>query len=179
MFSLHVKSALKCQNLVLLAHPFLGRLIWRGPSLEMQSGGITFLAARIDFQRFYSNGSLCIFGSNSKGEKPLSARRLPPHPEQLASQGNLPADSPKGAIKQSATVISRLSFAGVGFNEKGKKTLAHPDYQLIQSMWHPTKNLGKVPADITHGCAQKVWLRCPDCIHRCGRHHEWEARIDI
>jgi hypothetical protein len=22
-----------------------------------------------------------------------------------------------------------------------------------------------------------VWLRCPGCIHECGRHHEWEAQI--
>jgi len=70
-----------------------------------------------------------------------------------------------------------LSDAGVGFNDKGKKLLAHPDYQLIQSMWHPTLNLGKLPADFTHGSRQRVWLRCPGCIHECGRHHEWEARV--
>jgi len=55
--------------------------------------------------------------------------------------------------------------------------LAHPDYQLIQGVWHPTLNLGKVPADFTHKSAQRVWLRCSGCIHECGRHHEWEARI--
>jgi hypothetical protein len=66
---------------------------------------------------------------------------------------------------------------GEGFNDKGKKTLAHPDYQLIQHMWHPTLNQGKVPADFTYKSNQKVWLRCPGCIHECGRQHEWEARV--
>jgi hypothetical protein len=65
----------------------------------------------------------------------------------------------------------------MGLNDKGQKTLAHPDYQLINSMWHPTLNKGKVPADFTHGSHKKVWLRCPGCIHKCGRQHEWEARI--
>jgi len=45
-------------------------------------------------------------------------------------------------------------------------------------MWHPTLNLGKLPADFTHKSAQKVWLRCPGCIHECGRHHEWEAKVN-
>jgi len=45
-------------------------------------------------------------------------------------------------------------------------------------MWHPTHNQGKVPADFTYKSNQKVWLRCPGCIHKCGRHHEWEARTD-
>jgi hypothetical protein len=45
-------------------------------------------------------------------------------------------------------------------------------------MWHPTRNQGKVPADFTHKSAQKVWLRCPGCIHECGRQHDWEASID-
>jgi hypothetical protein len=44
-------------------------------------------------------------------------------------------------------------------------------------MWHPTLNLGKVPADFPHKSGQKVWLRCPGCIHECGRQHEWEAFI--
>jgi len=65
----------------------------------------------------------------------------------------------------------------VGFNDKGKKTLAHPDYHMIQSMWHPTLYLGKLPADFTHKSRQQVWLCCPGCIHACGRRHEWEPRI--
>jgi hypothetical protein len=63
-------------------------------------------------------------------------------------------------------------------NDKGQKTLAHPDYQLINSMWHPTLNVGKVPVDFAHRSRKKVWLWCPGCIHKCGRQHEWEARID-
>jgi DNA-directed RNA polymerase subunit RPC12/RpoP len=66
---------------------------------------------------------------------------------------------------------------GEGFNDKGKKTLAHPDYQLIQGMWHPIFNQGKVPADFPHRSGQKVWLRCSGCTHECGKHHAWEARI--
>jgi hypothetical protein len=44
-------------------------------------------------------------------------------------------------------------------------------------MWHPTLNQGKVPADFPHKGRRKVWLRCPGCIHECGRHHEWEANV--
>jgi hypothetical protein len=71
----------------------------------------------------------------------------------------------------------RCANTAVGFNAQGKKTLAHSDYHLIQSMWHPTKNEGKVPADFTHGSGQKIWLQCPGCIHKCGRIHEWKAEV--
>jgi hypothetical protein len=75
--------------------------------------------------------------------------------------------------------LSRLQFdvsaaVGVGYS---KKTLAHPDYHLIQSWWHPTNNLGKLPCDFTHKSTRYVWLRCPGCRHECGRHHEWKARV--
>jgi len=76
-------------------------------------------------------------------------------------------------------VLTCLSVAGVGFNDKGKKTLAHPEYHMIQSMWHPTLNLGKLPADFNHKSHQRVWLCCPGCIHECGRRHEWEARGNL
>jgi len=72
---------------------------------------------------------------------------------------------------------THLLIAGVGFNEQGRKTLAHPDYPVIQGMWHPTLNLGKLPADFTFKSNRKVWLRCPGCIHGCGRHHQWEAMV--
>ena len=49
------------------------------------------------------------------------------------------------------------------------KTLAHPDYALIQAWWHPTKNEGKKPNYYTAGSNQSIWLRCPGCIHGCGR----------
>jgi len=61
----------------------------------------------------------------------------------------------------------------IGFNAKGKKTLAYPDYHLIQSCWHPTLNKGKQPADFTHRSNERVWLRC----HGCDRHHEWQAKV--
>jgi len=69
-----------------------------------------------------------------------------------------------------------LRGSGTGFNGKGKKTLAHPDYKTIQSMWHPKLNQGAQPADFTHASTRTVWLCCPGCIHGCGRVHEWNAR---
>jgi len=68
--------------------------------------------------------------------------------------------------------------AGVEINDKGEFTLAHPDYQHIQSLWDPTRNQGKLPADFTYGSRQQVSLRCPGCIHGCGRRHEWEASVN-
>jgi len=64
-----------------------------------------------------------------------------------------------------------------GFNAKGKKTLAHPEYRLIQAWWHPDLNQGNQPADFTFGSNKIVWLRCHGCAHGCGRVHEWEAKI--
>jgi hypothetical protein len=70
-----------------------------------------------------------------------------------------------------------LAAAGAGFIDPGKTTLAHFEYHLIQSWWHPTKNLGKLPGDYTHKSGQFVWLRCLGCRHECGRHHEWKVRV--
>ena len=56
--------------------------------------------------------------------------------------------------------------------------LAHPDYKVIQGMWHPTLNGDKLPADFLHKSKKKVSLHCQGCRHGCGRHHEWEARVD-
>jgi len=81
-------------------------------------------------------------------------------------------------LKRQARAVT-APVTGVGWNDKGKKTLAHPDYHLIHSMWHPTLNLGKVPADFTHRSGQWVWLQCPGCMHECGRHHEWEASVHL
>jgi hypothetical protein len=44
-------------------------------------------------------------------------------------------------------------------------------------MWHPTRNLGKMPAEFPVWSHKKVWLRSPGCIHECGRQHDWEASI--
>jgi hypothetical protein len=78
---------------------------------------------------------------------------------------------------RSAITLTDL-VTGAGFNDKGKETLAHPEYQLIQGLWHPTRNLGKAPGDFTYKSNRKVWLRCPGCINECGRQHDWEARVD-
>jgi len=82
-----------------------------------------------------------------------------------------------GLIQMSQRFDLPVSVAGVGFNNKVKKTLADPEYVDFQDMWHPTLNLGKLPADFTHSCHQQIWLRCSGCIHGCGRHHEWEATL--
>jgi len=66
----------------------------------------------------------------------------------------------------------------VGFNALGKKTLAHLEYLKIQRLWHPTRNLSKLPADFTFGSGQKMWLQCPGCQHGCGRVHEWQAIVN-
>lgn len=66
----------------------------------------------------------------------------------------------------------------VGFDAKGKKTLAHPNYKIIQDMWHPDLSQGKQPADFLHKSSRNIWLRCPGCVHGCGRQHEWEASPD-
>jgi len=42
----------------------------------------------------------------------------------------------------------------------------HPDFVRIQGMR---------PADIAHAACKRVWLRCPGCIHACGRQQEWRA----
>jgi len=80
-----------------------------------------------------------------------------------------------GKVLASAVLNPGSSSSGTGYNAKGKKTLAHPEYLKIQQWWHPTKNQGKAAADLTHGSKQKVWLQCPGCRHGCGRVHEWQG----
>lgn len=72
---------------------------------------------------------------------------------------------------------SSYTITGGGPNAtvEGKKTLAHPEYHIIQDWWHPTRNQGKQPANFPHRSHSRVWLRCLGCRHGCGRHHEWEA----
>lgn len=67
--------------------------------------------------------------------------------------------------------------AGVGFDDKGRKTLAHPDYTHNQSMWDHHANKGKLPSDFPHKSEKKVALRCGGCHHGCGRHHTWTAPV--
>jgi len=85
-------------------------------------------------------------------------------PTQLATGTSVPITALLAAILPWAPIGgkigTKLSAAGAGFNNRGKKTLAHPDYYLIQSWWHPTKNLGKLLGDFTHKCRQTIWLRC-------------------
>jgi hypothetical protein len=55
-----------------------------------------------------------------------------------------------------------------------------------RKLWHtqptrPFRTCGTPPA-IWASCRltkshKRVWLRCPGCIHECGTHHEWQARI--
>jgi len=61
--------------------------------------------------------------------------------------------------------------------DKGRKSLAHPDYHRIHSMWDHQANGCKLPADFTHGSGQRVHLQCSGCQHGCGRRHKWEAKI--
>lgn len=41
----------------------------------------------------------------------------------------------------------------------------------LARQWHPTKNMGLQPSDVTVGSGKKVWWRCDTCGH------EWEAVI--
>jgi hypothetical protein len=60
-------------------------------------------------------------------------------------------------------------FAGRG--KHGGKTLA--ERSLIASFWHPTKNKGRAPADITAHSRRRVWWKCPK-----GPDHEFQRSVD-
>ena len=51
-----------------------------------------------------------------------------------------------------------------------KTTLSEHSPELA-AQWHPTKNGGLAPEDVTPGSGRKVWWLCPDCGH------EWEACV--
>jgi len=116
--------------------------------------------------------SRCVFLSSATSDVDLKRTAVDcDYPSNLH-----PACTPAMLSSQGYNRI-RAFIAGEGFNAEGEKMLSHPDYQIIQGMWHPTLNLGKLPSDFTHRSRQKVWLECPGCIHECGRHHQWEAQV--
>ena len=43
---------------------------------------------------------------------------------------------------------------------------------LLAKEWHPTKNSGLTPFDVTEGSNKKAWWKCDK-----GDDHEWEAPI--
>lgn len=43
-------------------------------------------------------------------------------------------------------------------------------YPKLAKEWHPSKNEGMTPEDVTRGSGRKVWWRCE-------KGHEWQARI--
>ncbi len=45
--------------------------------------------------------------------------------------------------------------------------ISHPE---ISGMWHPTKNVGTTPNDVTYGSSATRWWVCPDSPE-----HEWEV----
>jgi len=51
----------------------------------------------------------------------------------------------------------------------GENDLAttHPE---LAAQWHPTKNAGKTPMEVTSGMRRKVWWQC-------SRGHEWQATV--
>lgn len=51
----------------------------------------------------------------------------------------------------------------------GENDLAS-QYPAIAAQWHPTRNNGLTPADVTCGSHRKVWWRC-------GHGHEWQAIV--
>ena len=53
-----------------------------------------------------------------------------------------------------------------------KKTLSIISPQLA-AQWHPTKNDGLTPEQVSAGSKSKVWWKCPN-----GSDHEWPASIE-
>jgi len=54
---------------------------------------------------------------------------------------------------------------------KVKKTLASERPDLLDQ-WHPSKNVGLDPNNLSPQSNKKVWWKCPK-----GPKHEWEAKI--
>jgi len=66
--------------------------------------------------------------------------------------------------------------AGQGFDKKGQKSLAYPDFSLIKAWWHPSQLPGLQPRlkiTLTAGSRKSVGLRCLGCKHGYGR---WASR---
>ena len=72
-----------------------------------------------------------------------------------------------------AVVVSRALKAGCPYCSGHRVTDVNRlsiNYPNVAKEWHPTKNGGLTPGDVSHGSGRKVWWRCE-------RRHEWEAVI--
>jgi hypothetical protein len=59
--------------------------------------------------------------------------------------------------------------AGQRASATNSLAVLHPE---ISKQWHPTRNQGLRPADVTSGSRQSVWWKCP-----ADRSHEWKATV--
>jgi hypothetical protein len=78
------------------------------------------------------------------GRSKRSARRTPRAPDRLLSHG-----------ERLAIRTSRLWIAG---------------YANLRAEWHPTRNVGIYPYELSHGSNRRVWWKCAN-----GPDHEWQA----
>ena len=119
--------------------------------------------------------------NNLLSTKPLLARQWhlsknkPFRPEDVTSGSNKKVwwRCPKGHEWQ-ASIVNRSKGRGCPYCS-GK--LPTPDTCLekvnpvIAGQWHPSKNAGLTPKDVTSGSSKKVWWLC-----KSG--HEWQATIN-
>ncbi|TML83732.1 MAG: hypothetical protein E6G08_19145 [Actinobacteria bacterium] len=74
------------------------------------------------------------------------------------------------AIVGNRTRGSRCPYcAGRAVMPEISLSATHPD---LAADWHPDRNEGAAPTDVTHGSSIKVWWRC-----RRNRNHEWQAAV--
>ncbi len=121
-----------------------------------------------------SNSLATIYPEITKQWHPTKNGELTPNQVRPGSHKRIWWKCPKGEehIWQ-ATVKSRT--AGIGCPICSNKIVTknnclaktHPD---LSKEWHPTKNIGLTPHDVTYGSGQKVWWK-----GKCG--HEWQALI--
>ncbi|MGA5305910.1 zinc-ribbon domain-containing protein [Nucisporomicrobium flavum] len=59
--------------------------------------------------------------------------------------------------------------AGRRIAASNRLTTTHPG---LAAQWHPTRNGTRTAAEVSAGCNDRVWWRCP------ASSHEWQAQID-
>jgi hypothetical protein len=104
---------------------------------------------------------------------PTKTGMLTPHPVSLSSGKKVFWLCQEGHEWQ-ATFVKRTA-RGRGCPDCYKELKIGHGLHLVNPKlareWHPAKNLGLRPMDVTYGSKKTGWWMCP-------KGHEWEARID-